>query len=307
MSTFTFSVRRRDLAWGVALIVLLSAIWVARGDQADAAFIPPGTGIAVVYVAVGTNYPDSLGVGPGAGGNGAPIIIVPTNPPIPAPTATELERLDPKTVIIVGGTAVISAAMEAALGVLLPNAAVTRIGGANRYETNAMFSAATFPIEGWASIPAAAFTANQPATDDVYFGRLPLWYNESDTFFGFNATDGTLYAPIQLPHGAEILELKADVWDANASFGIDVYLYRVNHQGGLQNPASASSTVGFDGGNTTVSDTTITAGTEIVDNENYAYLVAVAGADGKYVELDNIYTEFIYNVKVRYRLGVSTG
>ena len=132
MSTFTFSVRRRDLAWGVALIVLLSAIWVARGDQADAAFIPPGTGIAVVYVAVGTNYPDSLGVGPGAGGNGAPIIIVPTNPPIPAPTATELERLDPKTVIIVGGTAVISAAMETALGVLLPNAAVTRIGGANR-------------------------------------------------------------------------------------------------------------------------------------------------------------------------------
>ncbi|MDP3984928.1 MAG: cell wall-binding repeat-containing protein, partial [Acidimicrobiia bacterium] len=158
MSTVTLTMRRRDLAWGVALLVLLSAIWVARSDVADAGGSPPATGIAVVYVAVGTNFPDSLGVGPGGGVNGAPIIIVPTNPPIPAASQTELLRLDPRTVIIVGGTAVISAAMETALGALLPNAVVSRIAGANRYETNAAFSAATFPIEGWASIPAAAFT-----------------------------------------------------------------------------------------------------------------------------------------------------
>ena len=74
---------------GVALVVLLSAIWVASSEHADAGAVPPGTGIAVVYVAVSTNYPDSLGVGPGAGTNGAPIIILPTNPPIPDPSATE--------------------------------------------------------------------------------------------------------------------------------------------------------------------------------------------------------------------------
>ena len=85
MSTFTFSVRRRDLAWGVALVVLLSAIWVARGDPAQAGIDPPGTGIAVVYVAYSNNFPDALGVGPGAGANAAPIIIVPTNPPSPPP------------------------------------------------------------------------------------------------------------------------------------------------------------------------------------------------------------------------------
>jgi ell wall binding domain 2 (CWB2) len=284
---FTFSVRHRDLAWGVALIVLLSAIWVARGDRADAAFGPPGTGIAVVYVAVSTNYPDSLGVGPGAGGNAAPIIIVPTNPPIPAATSAELIRLDPKTVIIVGGTAVISAAMETALEALLSNAAVTRIGGANRYETNAMFSAATFPIEGWASIPAAAFHGDSPDSDAVIA-----------SLYGYNTTDGVLYAPIQLPHGAEILELKADAHDTDNGQGIDVYLYQVSHLGSLQNPALASSTEAFIGGYTTVSDTTITAGTELVDNENYTYLVVVAGADGN---------PRIYNVRVRYRLGVSTG
>jgi hypothetical protein len=57
MSTFMFSVRRRDLAWGVALIVLLSAIWIARSDFADAGVVPTGDGIAVVYVAVSTNSP----------------------------------------------------------------------------------------------------------------------------------------------------------------------------------------------------------------------------------------------------------
>ena len=85
MSTFTFSVRRRDLAWAVALVVLLSAIWVARGDPAQAGIDPPGTGIAVVYVAYSNNFPDALGVGSGAGANAAPIIIVPTNPPSPPP------------------------------------------------------------------------------------------------------------------------------------------------------------------------------------------------------------------------------
>ena len=282
---FTFSVRHRDLAWGVALIVLLSAIWVARGDRADAAFGPPGTGIAVVYVAVSTNYPDSLGVGPGAGGNAAPIIIVPTNPPIPAASSAELVRLDPRTVIIVGGTAVISAAMQDALEALLSNAAVTRIGGANRYETNAMFSAATFPIEGWASIPAAAFTASQPAIHTAFIGVAAS-----------NTSDGVLYAPIQLPHGAEILELKAQVYDIGGN-DVAVHLYRANDTATLVEAATAT-TSSFTGGSTTVSDTTITAGTEIVDNEIYAYWVQVTGVAS---------SNSIYNVKVRYRLGVSTG
>ena len=287
MSSVMFTVRRRDMTWAVAFIVLLSAIWVARGDFADAGVVPTGDGIAVVYVAVSTNYPDSLGVGPGAGGNAAPIIIVPTNPPIPAASSAELERLDPRTVIIIGGTTAISVSMETALGSLLPNAAISRIGGANRYETNAMFSAATFPIEGWASIPAAAFHGDSPETDGVIAG-----------LYGYNTTDGVLYAPIQLPHGAEILELRADAQDTDNGEGIDVYLYRVSHLGSLQNPALASTTAAFIGGYTTVSDTTITAGTELVDNENYTYLVAVAGADGN---------PRIYNVRVRYRLGVSTG
>ena len=284
MSTLTFSVRRRDLAWGVALVVLLSAIWVASSEHADAGAVPPGTGIAVVYVAVSTNYPDSLGVGPGAGTNGAPIIILPTNPPIPDPSATELERLDPRTVIIVGGTAVISASMETALGVLLPNATITRIAGANRYETNAMFSEATFPIEGWASIPAFAFTGDNPATDAVTITGTTA----------YNATDGNLYAPIQLPHGAEILELKAVGYDGDVTNNMGVSLYRNAATSVLIATVTTSGSPGI----TTISTTTVATGLEIIDNENYTYMIRANGADAD---------PLINSVMVRYRLGVSTG
>jgi hypothetical protein len=295
---FTFSVSHRDLAWGVALIVLLSAIWVARGDRADAAFGPPGTGIAVVYVAVSTNYPDSLGVGPGAGGNAAPIIIVPTNPPIPAASSAELVRLDPRTVIIVGGTAVISAAMETALGALLPNAVVSRIGGANRYETNSAFSAATFPIEGWASVPAVAFTAENPASTDVIISL--------DNMHNFDGS--VLYAPIQLPHGAEILELRAVGFDNDGGDNFTIRLWRqgVNVANPWAAPTAAEvlgevSSSGADNLNAAIVSTTVFVnGT--VDNSAYAYIIESNASDAL---ADGDPT--VGMVMVRYRVGASSG
>jgi hypothetical protein len=287
MSTIEFSLRRRYVAWAVALMVLLSAIWVAQVDRAEAGGSPPGTGIAVVYVAVGTNYPDALGVGPGAGGDGAPIIILPTNPPIPGASSAELVRLDPRTLIIIGGTGVISDAMEDALESLLPNAAISRIAGANRYETNAAFSAATFPIEGWASVPAAAFTAGFPASDDVFIFTHAT-----------NDTNVNLVAPIQLPHGAEILELKAQLYDASVNGDVAVGLYRVTSNGALS-AAASDATSSFSAGDTTLSDTSISASEAIVDNENYAYMIWFEG--------DPTGGTGVYNVMVRYRLGTSTG
>jgi hypothetical protein len=212
---------------------------------------------------------------------------LPTNPPIPAPSQAELVRLDPRSVIIIGGIAAISAAMESDLGVLLPNAAISRIGGANRYETNAQFSAATFPIEGWASIPAAAFTADDPATDAAGI-----------VSFAYNVTGGILYAPIQLPHGAEILEMKASVYDDNA-VDMAISLFRVDVTSS-QVAVFNVGTTSFSGGYATLSDTTITPGfgLEIVDNEHYAYMIQTIGANGG---------PYMINVMVRYRVGVSTG
>jgi hypothetical protein len=285
MSVFEFSIRRRDVAWALTLILLVTAVWVARSDVADAGGGPAGDGIALVYVAVGTGFPDSLGVGPGAGANGAPIIIVPTNPPIPTVTADELVRLDPRAVIIVGGTAVVSSAMQDAIAALLPNATIERIAGANRYETNAMFSEQTFPVEAWVSIPTAAFTPDHPDTDDTYIG-INLAYNAG----------GPLSAPIHLPHGAEVLELRAHVSDIDGAEFIAVDLWRITDVGGSELMARASTSVFFASGDATVSDLTIDRA--IVDNETYTYLVYVESSAGD---------RMVRGVKVRYRLGDPTG
>jgi hypothetical protein len=295
MSPVMFSVRRRDLAWSLALIVLLSAVWVARSDIADAGGDPPvadfeptpdGDGIPLVYIAVGTGFADALGVGPGAGLNGAPVIIVSTNPPLNAATQAELIRLDPRTLIIIGGFSAVSQAMQDAIAAVLPNAVLSRIAGNNRYETNAAFSAATFPVEGWASIPSAAFTADEPDTDNVFIE--PSYAN--------NGTGGALFAPIQLPHGAKIIALNAGVWDTTNLSAISVYLYRIDNSGDVTVLATAATTEAFQSGDATVTDVSITTGAEMVDNEAYAYMIAVFGANGPVVR----------TVKVQYQLGAST-
>ncbi len=280
MSTVTFTLRRRDLAWATALIVLLSAIWVARPDVADAGGSPTGDGIAVVYVAVGTGFPDALGVGPGAALNGAPIILVPTNPPLDPATEAELIRLDPRAVIIVGGTGVISDAMQTTLEALLPKASVERIAGTNRYKTNAAFSSLVYPVEGWASVSAPAFTGLVPATDTVAIGA------------GATNSTGFLYASIQLPHNARILELKAMGADADASLNMTVVLYRV----ATSQESLATTSSGGSPGNISFSTTSIAAGKDIVDNRFYSYQIYVTGAASNKV---------IRNVMVRYQLGAN--
>ncbi|WKZ83622.1 MAG: cell wall-binding repeat-containing protein [Acidimicrobiia bacterium] len=269
--------RRRDLAWTVALLTVVTAVWVARGDVAEAG-AEQGVSVDLVYVAVATNYPDSLGIGPGAGALATPVILVPTDPPIPSVTQTELIRLDPKKVVIIGGESAISAAMQNALESLLPTATVERIGGANRYETNALFAASVYPIESWSSVAAAAFTVTQ---DSAGFASGTQAYSTSG---------GTLYASIDLPHGAEILELKAIGYDSSV-LEFEVALGR-SGMTTTQEIASVSSATS--GGDTAFATMTITAGREIVDNENWAYWVS-AGQTAS--------NRTVYGVMVRYRLG----
>lgn len=89
------------------------------------------TGASVVFVATGLNYPDALAAGPAAGVEGGPILL--TAPTVlPAVVAAEIERLNPTSIVILGETPSVSTAVEADLAAIAP---VTRIGGANRYET----------------------------------------------------------------------------------------------------------------------------------------------------------------------------
>lgn len=278
MYSITISVRRRYLA--LAVVLLLVGVWTTRSDPADAGTDPPGEGIAVVYVTVGTNYADAVGAGAAAAMDGAPVIIVPATPPLPTSTATELVRLDPQTVVILGGTGAVSQAMQDAIAALLPSATVNRIGGDDRYDTNAALSESVFPVEAWISIPASAFTSVSPDIDDATIGAMTA----------YNASTGQLLAPIHLPDGAMILELRASVGDADPDFEIYVELWRENHNG--LNPIADVNTDGTPG-LTFISTTDISTINALVDNSQYAYVIEITGASNKTV----------HAVMVRYRLG----
>ncbi len=132
------SVSRRQLAiFTVVIALFVSVAWVGVGNQARA-----GSATPVVYVATGENFPDALGAGPAAAIVKGPMLLVAQNA-IPGETAAELTRLAPDKIIIVGGTAGVSPAVED--GLTAYAGTVERIAGANRYDTAAQLSAATYP------------------------------------------------------------------------------------------------------------------------------------------------------------------
>lgn len=93
-----------------------------------------------VIIATGSNWPDALGASALAGVYDAPILL--TGPDsIPDCVSDEIERLGAQNAFIIGGTEVISNAVAddlAALGL-----DVTRLGGADRYETACIVASET--------------------------------------------------------------------------------------------------------------------------------------------------------------------
>ncbi len=97
-----------------------------------------------VYIATGTNYPDALSAAPAAGAINAPLLL--TLPyGLPAVVQTELERLNPSTVYLVGSTAAIQSSVRTQIEALLPGVTVERLAGPDRYETSRQISAHAFP------------------------------------------------------------------------------------------------------------------------------------------------------------------
>jgi len=99
----------------------------------------PANGVPVVYIANGLNYPDALSAGPAAiKQDGVLLLVLPTA--IPAVVGTELTRLHPQQIVIVGGPASVSDDVESQLRT---NAAhdgyptvVSRQSGGDRFEAS---------------------------------------------------------------------------------------------------------------------------------------------------------------------------
>ncbi|WP_380174081.1 cell wall-binding repeat-containing protein [Kineococcus sp. DHX-1] len=103
----------------------------------------PSSG-STVFIASGEAPADALTAGPAAASLDAPLLLTRAGD-LPAATATELARLKPTTVYVVGGTDRVSDTVLTAIGTAAPGSTVTRIAGASRYETAVDVAEKFFP------------------------------------------------------------------------------------------------------------------------------------------------------------------
>ena len=99
-------------------------------------------GVPVVYIATGLDFPDALAGGAAAAKAGGPLLLVRPDL-IPTTIAAELTRLTPASIVVLGGTGAVSAAVMSKLETYT-SGAVTRVSGVDRYATAANL-ASSFP------------------------------------------------------------------------------------------------------------------------------------------------------------------
>jgi len=95
-------------------------------------------GVDTVFIATGQEFADALAGGPPGAMLGAPILLVnPTE--LPPVTATELDRLNPGEIVVLGGRIAVDAPVFDRLGEFT-DGEVRRIEGQNRFETAAQIA-----------------------------------------------------------------------------------------------------------------------------------------------------------------------
>ncbi len=107
------------------------------------------SGAAAVVLVSGENYPDALTASVLAYRSHAPLLLTHAAS-LPGVTASEIARLNPSSVIIVGGAAAVSAGIRTAVAAIVPS--VARIAGSDRYGTAEQVALAVKKLEG-GSIP----------------------------------------------------------------------------------------------------------------------------------------------------------
>jgi putative cell wall-binding protein len=114
-----------------------------------------------VFVATGLNFPDALAAGPAAAALNGPVLLVPGNESdLPQNVADEILRLDPETIVVVGGTEAVSTGIYDDLDALQGSDTVTRVSGATRYSTAVNIS--DFAFGAGADLAYIATGANFP-------------------------------------------------------------------------------------------------------------------------------------------------
>lgn len=103
----------------------------------------PSSGVPVVYVANGLNYPDALAAGPAAVVNGGNVLL--TLPwELPEVVRAELIRLHPQRIVVVGGPPSVDANVFAHIANLPFDHVTNRITGSDRFGTSRALARDTF-------------------------------------------------------------------------------------------------------------------------------------------------------------------
>ena len=121
----------------LAVTRLAGADRFATSVQVSQQFAP---GVARVYVASGLDFPDALSAGPAAAHFASPVLL--TQPgSLPAAVQTEIQRLKPASIVVVGG---VNAVSDTVLNQLKALGTTVRIGGVDRYATSQLIAQNAF-------------------------------------------------------------------------------------------------------------------------------------------------------------------
>ncbi|GAA1804985.1 MAG: cell wall-binding repeat-containing protein [Actinobacteria bacterium] len=149
----------------------------ASANISKASFAP---GVDVAYVASGLVFTDALSGAPVAGMKGGPVLLTKTDT-LPQPIIDELTRLQPKQIVVFGGT---NSVMGSVMNELrkLTTGEVTRVAGQTRYSTSAKISSLNY-----AAGPETTYVASGEVFPDALSGAPvagktpgPLLLIESD-------------------------------------------------------------------------------------------------------------------------------
>lgn len=104
-------------------------------------------GLPVLYIANGLRFPDALSAGAAAAHLDGSLLIVDTDW-MPDEVRAEIERLEPRRVVVVGGPDAVSPRLAREIGAIPGVGAVERIAGVDRFETSRKIAKAAFGTTG---------------------------------------------------------------------------------------------------------------------------------------------------------------
>jgi putative cell wall-binding protein len=196
------------------------------------------TTATTVVLATGEEYADALAASGLAGAYECPLLLTPRNA-LAGGVLDELDRLSTTDVVIVGGTAAVSAEVEAAL--TAAGLTVDRIAGANRYETASLIAFRIRDIQGEAFTRRAFLVRGDGFADALAVS--PFSYSQgipvllTDTDFLSKPTSNTA-AMLDFTH-VTIAGGTAAVSEAAADF-MDIFAGAVNRIAGIDRYQTAT-------------------------------------------------------------------